>query len=160
MPYDAVTSGLPSNTPYPAGAATTTTALDTNTGSDWVNPAGKGFRPVNSSFAQSTQLALAAEMATFVVTAPATGLYELVGLVVSTVATSGTMPTITVTYTDADSGVATSIVLLTGSTTSAAGTIVTGNIFISVKAGGTITFTGTAYATTTYSAKLRVIYLG
>jgi hypothetical protein len=152
-------SGYAKGVPYPAGGATVTEAFDTNSGSEWFN-SGHGWKPGSAAFDVNNQLAIAAELTAHVVTVPVTGLYRVSGLVVSTVATSGTMPTITVTYTDADSGVAESVVLLTGGSTSASGTYVAGTDIINVKAGGTITFTGTSYATTTYSAKLRTEYLG
>ena len=79
---------------------------------------------------------------------------------IATTATSGTLPAVTVTYTDADSGLAVSDAILTSTTTSAAGTQKYATGVINVKAGGTITFTGSAYATATYTAKLRVSYLG
>ena len=153
-------SGYASGVPFSAASSTVTEAFDTNTGAQWFNNGKSGWRPANSAFDVNNQLAITAELTTHVVTVPVTGLYRVSGLVVSTVATSGTMPTITVTYTDADSAVAQSKVLLTGGTSSASGTLVEGETVVNVKVGGTITFTGTAYATTTYSAKLRTEYIG
>jgi hypothetical protein len=151
-------SGYASGVPYPAAANTVTEAYDTNAHAEWFN--FNGWRPSNSAFDVNNQLAITAELTTHVVTVPVTGLYRVSGLVVSTTTDSGTLPTITVTYTDSDSATAESKVLLTGGTNSVPGTFVQAQLIVNVKAGGTITFTGTAYATSTYSAKLRTEYLG
>jgi hypothetical protein len=160
MSYDAVQSGFPSKGPWPAGANTTTSAIDTSTRAEWVNSNGKGWAPVSSAFDVNNQSSITAEITAHVVTVPVTGIYRVSALAVATTATSGTLPAVTVTYTDADSATAESVALITSTATSAAGTQKSGELYINVKAGGTITFTGTSYATATYSAKLRTEYLG
>jgi len=151
-------SGYASGVPYPAAANTVTEAYDTNAHAEWFN--FNGWHPSNSAFDVNNQLAIAAELATHVVTVPVTGLYRVSGLVVSTSTDAGTLPAVTVTYTDADSATAESVALLTQTTNSVPGIQKSGTLIINVKAGGTITFTGTAYATSTYSAKLRTEYIG
>lgn len=151
-------SGYANGVPYSGAAATVTEAFDTNSGAQWFNH--NGWKPGSSAFDVNNQLAITAELTTHVVTVPATGLYRVSGLVVQTTATTGTLPAVTVTYTDADSATSESVALLTSTTGSAAGIQKTASAVINVKAGGTITFTGSAYATVTYSAKLRTEFLG
>ena len=153
-------SGYANGVPYSPAGNTVTEAFDTNSGAQWFNNGKSGWKPGSAQFDVNNQLAITAELTTYVVTAPATGLYKVTGLVVSTSTDSGTLPTITVTYTDADSATAESKVLLTGGTNSVPGTFVQAQLIVNVKAGGTITFTGTSWATSTYSAKLRTEYLG
>jgi hypothetical protein len=155
----AVFTGAPgANFPFPAGGATVTLGLELGAGALWQSH--NGWTPVSDAYVVNNQLSIAAEIATQTITVPKTGLYRVVGLVVATVATSGTMPTVSVVYTDADAATTQTDTLLTGGSTSAAGTTVTGSIIVNVKAGGTIVISGASYATTTYSAKFRVEYLG
>jgi hypothetical protein len=152
-------SGYVNGVPYPAGGSTVTEAFDTNSGCEWFN-SGHGFKPGSAAFDVNNQLTIAAELTTHVVTVPVTGLYRVSALVVSTNATSGTIPAVTVTYTDADSAVAQTVDLLTDTSSSASGTSKSADAVVNVKAGGTITFTGTSYASLQYSAKLRTEYIG
>jgi hypothetical protein len=152
----AVFNGLP--TQFAAGGATVTLGLEEGAGALWQS--NNGWSPVSAAYAINNQIGITAELTTVVLTVQKTGIYRVSGLVVATTATSGTLPAVTVTYTDADSATAESIALLTSTTTSAAGTQKSAEAYINVRAGGTTTFTGTAYATATYAAKLRAEYLG
>jgi hypothetical protein len=153
-------SGYANGVPYSPAGNTVTEAFDTNSGAQWFNNGKSGWKPGSAQFDVDNQLVITAELTTYVVTAPATGLYKVSGLVVSTSTDSGTLPAVTVTYTDADSATAESVTLLTSTTNSVPGTQKSAEAIINVKAGGTITFTGTSWATSTYSAKLRTEYLG
>jgi hypothetical protein len=152
-------SGYANGIPYPAAGSTVTEAFDTQSGSEWFN-SGHGFKPGSAAFDVNNQLTISAELTTYVVTVPVTGLYRVSGYVVSTNGTSGTIPAVTVTYTDADSAVAQTVDLLTSTSSSSSGTTKQASAVVNVKAGATITFTGTSYASLQYSSKLRTEYLG
>lgn len=88
------------------------------------------------------------------------GLYLVSAYLVTTVATSGTLPSVTATFTDADSGsvvtqtiVSTLSVSATGTSNSASGTV-------NAKAGTNIAIATTGYATTTYNIRARIAYFG
>ena len=141
-------------------------AIAPNVGIDTVNGAlyesvGNGWSALGGALVQKTvQSAITAEMANVVFTVPQTGLYEIYGYEVSTTSTSGTLPTISAVYTEADSGVSTTETVVTGNTTSAAGTIFRGSLLVNAKAGTTITLSGASYATATYTVKTRIQFLG
>lgn len=95
-----------------------------------------------------------------VYTAPFNGLFYVAGYVNSTVATSGTNPSMTVVYTDADTSGTITATAVTGGSTSAANTVYQGGVYINAKAGTTVTLATTSYATTTYNVKARIVYMG
>lgn len=93
-------------------------------------------------------------------TAYTTGLYEIITYVVSTVATSGTLPAVTAVWTEADNtGSITTTVGASGSS-SATNTVIGGRYVVNVASGTTIVLATTSVATLTYNVKVRVAYLG
>ena len=135
-------------------------AIDTVNGALYES-VGNGWQALGGALVNKTvQSAITAEMANVVFTVPQTGLYDLSGYEVSTTATSGTLPTISATYTDADSGTSVTATVVTGGSTSAAGTAFSGSALVNAKAGTTITLSGASYATATYTVKTRIQFLG
>lgn len=115
-----------------------------------------------SVLSKSTALAQVANNANVVTyTVPITGMYLITGYEVITTATSGTLPAIVATYTDADTGVSTTQTVVAslavagtiGLNTSASGSI-------NAKAGTTIVISTTGYVTVTYNVRVRIAYLG
>jgi hypothetical protein len=93
-------------------------------------------------------------------TAAANGMYEVFGYVISTVATSGTLVSMTAVYSDLDTAGSVTATAVTGGASSAANTVYQGAVRVQVAAGGTIVLATTSYATTTYTVKARITYLG
>lgn len=93
-------------------------------------------------------------------TARAAGLYKVEGYVISTVATSGTLVSMTAVYTDLDTTGTVTATVVTGGASSASSTVYQGAVVVNVAAAGTIVLATTSYATTTYNVKARIIYLG
>jgi hypothetical protein len=93
-------------------------------------------------------------------TAPAIGLYRVDAYVISTVATSGTLVSVTAVYTDADTAGSITATVVTGGSSSAANTVYQGGVYTNVAAGGTIVLATTSYASTTYNVKARILYIG
>jgi hypothetical protein len=135
-------------------------------GIDTVNGAlyesvGNGWNALGGAVVNKTvQSAITAEMANVVFTVPQAGLYDISAYEVATTATSGTLPTISATFTDADSGTSVTETVVTGNTSSAAGTTFSGRLLVNAKAGTTITLSGASYATATYTVKTRIQFLG
>ena len=140
-------------------------AIDTVDGSLFLS-AGNGWVPltgVAQRAVASAQVANNANVMTY--TAPATGLYEVSLYIVATnTATAGTVPSVTVVYTDADANVAETDTLA-GGASSAAGTFFQGSFITNVKQAGTIVIATTSYAAGSgtalaYAVKARVRFLG
>lgn len=142
MPYDVIVSGSPAQqvTAFPAGANTVSEALDTNTGSEWVN-AGQGWRPNNSAvFTNNVAATTAAQAAMLVFSVPTSGLYQLVVSAAQNTATGSTPGAATVSYTDADtSAVVTTTVFSAFTATTAQGMATTASTTINAKVGTTVT---------------------
>jgi hypothetical protein len=160
--FDAVVGTPPGSgsqiTPSPAAAAAS--MLDQNAGVlYYCSPSSNGWTPFGGSdLLKSAQLGLAAEPVSQVYSVLRNGLYEIAAYEVSTVATSGTLPAITASWTEADTGASmgpTNVVA--SAATSAANTVNQGTLIVNALAGTTITLAGASYASTTYNLKLRVI---
>ena len=137
-----------------------------NVGIDTVNGAlyesvGNGWNALGGAVVNKTvQSAITAEMANVVFTVPQAGLYDISAYEVATTATSGTLPTISATFTDPDSATSETKTVVTGNTSSAAGTTFSGQLLANATAGTTITLSGASYATATYTVKTRIQFLG
>lgn len=105
-----------------------------------------------------TQAANIANLLTYTVSAP--GMYRVDGYVISTVATSGTLVSMTAVYTDLDTAGSVTATVVTGGASSAANTVYQGGVIVNVASGGTIVLATTSFATTTYNVKARILYLG
>lgn len=159
--FDAIFSGPPSGAPFPAAGATVTSGLDTNTGAEWVN-VGKGWQPNNSAVAKAAVVGTTAAQATLLVfTVPVTGLYRVTFQAAQANSTSGTLPTVTLAWTDGDNGtVLTSQAFVTGAATTGEGQSQSANTEVFAKAGTTITVNAGAPTTTTVNERARIEYLG
>lgn len=93
-------------------------------------------------------------------TVSAAGMYKVDGYVISTVATSGTLVSMTAVYADLDTTGSVTATVVTGGASSASSTVYQGGVIVNVASGGTIVLATTSYATTTYNVKARIIYLG
>jgi hypothetical protein len=93
-------------------------------------------------------------------TARQSGLYKVEGYVISTVATSGTLVSMTAVYTDLDTTGSVTATVVTGGSSSASSTVYQGSVIVNVAVAGTIVLATTSYASTTYNVKARIIYLG
>lgn len=157
--FDAISSGFPAGSPYPAGSRTVTEYLDTNTAAVWIN-AGNGYAPQPSSFFQSNVLNTTATSAPSFV-APVSGAYEVIWLAIQATSTNGTLPTVTVTFTDAETGaVQTTQAFVTGAATTGQGQNQQVQTTLNLKAGSTVTFNVAAPTTLTANEKIRVSFLG
>ena len=118
-----------------------------NVGIDTVNGAlyesvGNGWNALGGAVVNKTvQSAITAEMANVVFTVPQTGLYDISAYEVATTATE-------------------TKTVVTGNTSSAAGTTFSGQLLANATAGTTITLSGASYATATYTVKTRIQFLG
>lgn len=161
MAFDAIYSGFPSQSPYPAGAATHAEALDTNSGATWNNP-GSGWAPDSNAFAKSAVLGTtAAQASLLVITVPVTGIYQINAVAVQATGTNGTPPQFQIAYTEGDTGTAFATANL-GSTTATTGIGQNNqaNIVLNLKGGSTLTVSSLAPTTLTANVKVRVSYLG
>lgn len=158
--YDAIFSGTPVNVPSPAGA-TVTSGIDKASGAEWVN-VGAGWVPTSSAFVKKFVLGTtAAQAALAVITAPVTSLYRVSGYVAQATATNGTLPNITVAYTEGDTSTAiAATAVVTGTATTGIGQSDAGSLIINAKAGTTITVASTAPTTATANVKARIEFLG
>jgi len=93
-------------------------------------------------------------------TVSAAGMYKVEGYVISTVATSGTLVSMTAVYADLDTTGSVTATVVTGGASSASSTVYQGGVLVNVASGGTIVLATTSYATTTYNVKARILYLG
>lgn len=161
--FDVVTSGPPNaaGSVYPAGARTASTALDTNTGAEWVN-ALNGWQGNNSNIAKADVLAtVAAQASLLVFTVPVTGLYDVSAYASQNTATNGTLPSFTLTYTDADTSTLLSATpFVTGAATTGIGQAQSAEKLIKAKAGTTITVSSGAPTTLTANVSARIAFAG
>jgi hypothetical protein len=137
-----------------------------NVGIDTVNgaiyeSAGSGWTALGGALVNKTvQTSITAEAATVTFPVARTGLYTITVYEVSTTATAGTLPAETATWTDADSGVASTSAFLADKATAAAGIVNTGTVTVNALAGTNIVLTASSFATATYTIKTRIQFLG
>jgi hypothetical protein len=159
MSFNAIFQGAPANVPAP-GSQGYAEGMDVVNGAEYFAGAN-GWTPVSGAVARNVQLGLSGEATNFVYTAPVTGLYLVSAYEISTDATSGTLPTVTATFDDADTTGSTSTTVLADKTSVAAANVVNeGSGIVNVAAGGTITVSTSNYASLSYNLKLRIQYLG
>ena len=161
MSYDVIQGNPPAGA-FPAGSATVTSAIDTNTQAEWVN-VGKGWQPVSEAVAKGSSLAQTSTLANLLTFAvPVTGLYEVTTYTVQATSTSGTLPVPTVTFTEGDTGTAGASVttVASGTATTGAGQSQSGTVAVFAKAGSNIVVSVAAPTTLTYNAKARISFAG
>lgn len=159
--YNAIFSGSPANAPFPAGANTVTTGIDTFTAAEWVN-LGAGWQPVSTAVAKAVVLATTAAQASLLVfTVPVTGLYTVNVYASQNSATNGTPPQFQIAYTEADTSTAFATASFgTPVETTGVGQSNTASITVNAKAGTTITVSSLAPTTLTANVKARITYVG
>jgi hypothetical protein len=99
-----------------------------------------------------------ANLLTFAV--PKTGLYRIDGYASQQTSTNGTLPTISVAWTEGDASTSNTATVVTGTATTGAGQYDQGSIIINAKVGTNIVLSSASAATLTYNVKTRVEYLG
>lgn len=163
MSYDVIQGQPPTGvSAFPAGSNTVTSAIDTNTGAEWVN-LGKGWQPVSEAVAKAISLAQTSTLANLLTfTAPVTGLYTVSTYAVQATSTSGTLPVATVTFTEGDTGTTgcTETTVASGTATTGVGQSQSGLATVNAKAGSNIVVSVAAPTTLTYNIKARISYLG
>jgi hypothetical protein len=143
----------------PAPAGTNIDCLDITNNVGYVST-NSGWQPVTTSVAKAVVAAQAANNANVVTYAvPVTGLYEVNYYLVSTNATSGTIPAVSVAFTEALLGTATTAASGTLAS-SASNTVSTGVLNVYAKAGTNIVVSTTGWASLTYDAVIRIQALG
>lgn len=160
MSIDAIFSGGPQNSPFPAAGNTVTLGLDTNTNALWVN--NNGWNGVSSAIAKAAVSATTAAQATMLVfTVPTTGLYRVSWEAAQATSTNGSLPTVTLAWTDGDnSTVLTSQAFVTGAATTGIGQSQSVEKLIFALAGSTITVNAAAPTTLTANEHARISYVG
>ena len=165
--FNAVFQGPPTLANQSAGST-----LAPNLGIDTINVVeyanvGNGWQIVPGGVTNKSvflaQSANNANLLTF--TAPQMGIYEIIMYEVSTdTPTGATLPGLSVTYTDADTGNSTTLTSPTLTAVSTMNAVNNGDIYINSKVGTTITVANTGYAAgsgtaLTYNVKVRVTYM-
>jgi hypothetical protein len=164
MAFDAISSGFPSASSYNAGSNSQANALDTHSGATWNNSGNNGWQPDSSAFAKAFALGVtAAQTALLVVTAPQTGIYQIIGYAAQSTATGTTPGAFQVAYTEGDTGAA--IAAVSFDTPAALTTLGSSNVAtttINAKAGTTITVSSLVVGGTggAVNLKARISYLG
>lgn len=159
MSFNAIFNGAPVGVPSPGAPAE---GIDVSTGAEWVALAkGNGWQPESGAFAKAAVLGVtAAQASLLVVTAPVSGVYRADALTIQAAAGTGNSGSITVTYTDVDTGGSIGpVTFVTGAAGVAVGTTVTGSVLINAKAGTTITIAAASNAQST-NIKARIEFLG
>jgi hypothetical protein len=165
--FNYIGAGNPTNIPAPANSPAE--YLDTANNAQWFStPASGGWKPDTTVIAGNEVTAQAANNADVLTyTAPQTGIFQIAAYTVSTnTPTAGTLPSVQVTYTEADTGNSTTATITpTVASVSASGVVSTGTGGIRAKVGTTITIATTGYAAgsgtaLTYNSTVRVSYLG
>lgn len=160
MSFNAIFNGTPSNVPSPSGQVAD--GIDTSTNAEWTSGAN-GWVPVSPAFAKAVLLnqTAASQANLLTVVAPVTGLYRVSAYTVQANSTSGTLPSVTATFTEGDTGTTscTAQVKATTSTTGE-GQSGSGSAVINAQAGSNIVVSSASAATTTYNIKTRIEYIG
>jgi hypothetical protein len=162
MAFDAISSGFPSASSYNAGSNTQANALDTHSGATWNNAGNNGWQPDSSAFAKAVVLGVtAAQTALLVVTAPQTGIYQIIGYAAQSTATGTTPGAFQVAYTEGDTGAAIATASFnTPAALTTLGSNNNGSITINAKAGTLITVSSLAVTGGAVNLKARISYLG
>lgn len=158
MSFNAIFNGPPQNVPSP-GSQGYAEGIDVANGAEYFAGAD-GWTPVTGTVAQAqslTQTGAVANVLTYA--ALQTGVYVVRTYTVQATATSGTLPTVTVTGTDPDLNHA-STVSTTGVATTGEGQSQTSELLVAAKAGTNIVVATGAPTSLTYNVKTRISFLG
>lgn len=163
MGFDTISKGAPTGS-----SGTTANAIDQVNGVAYFSsPTVAGWQPVTSTVAKANILAQVANNANVLTYAvPQSAIYEIdIHEISANVPTGATLPSITATYTDADTGTAATATLPVVASVSALGVVNNGVLVVHPKAGTNLVIASTGYAAGSgtalqYNTYVRVSYLG